>query len=62
MIDGVVLVVLSIDCDMIVLFEKVFVFIIEEGGLISYAVVVGLSLGILVIVGLENVILVLIEG
>lgn len=62
MIDGVVFVIKSIDCDMIVFFEKVFVFIIEEGGLISYVVVVGLSFGILVIVGFENVIFILIEG
>lgn len=61
MIEGVIFVINSIDCDMISVIEKVGVFIIEEGGLISYVVVVGLNLSIFVIVGVENVISVFLE-
>jgi pyruvate kinase len=47
---------------MIASLEKASALITEEGGLTSHAAVVGLSLGIPVIVGLENATSVLTEG
>lgn len=62
MTDGAVLVVSSTDRDMIASLEKASALITEEGGLTSHLAVVGLSLGIPVIVGLENATSVLTEG
>ncbi len=62
MTDGAVLVASSTDRDMIASLEKASALITEEGGLTSHATVVGLSLGIPVIVGLENATSVLTEG
>ncbi|MGO0191804.1 pyruvate kinase [Bacillus velezensis] len=62
MTDGAVLVASSTDRDMIDSLEKASALITEEGGLTSHAAVVGLSLGIPVIVGLENATSVLTEG
>ncbi|MGG3572758.1 pyruvate kinase [Bacillus gobiensis] len=54
MTSGSVLVTRSTDRDMMEALEKASALITEEGGLTSHAAVVGLSLGIPVIVGLEN--------
>ncbi|WP_078545133.1 pyruvate kinase [Litchfieldia alkalitelluris] len=54
MVDGAVLVTKGTDRDMIGAMEKAVALITEEGGLTSHAAVVGLSLGIPVIVGVEN--------
>lgn len=62
MTDGAVLVTKSTDRDMIASLEKASALITEEGGLTSHAAVVGLSLGIPVIVGLENATSILTEG
>ncbi|MCY9197239.1 pyruvate kinase [Bacillus atrophaeus] len=62
MTDGAVLVTTSTDRDMITALEKASALITEEGGLTSHAAVVGLSLGIPVIVGLENAISILADG
>ncbi len=62
MTDGAVLVASSTDRDMIASLEKASALITEEGGLTSHAAVVGLSLGIPVIVGLENATSDLTEG
>ncbi|MEC1923484.1 pyruvate kinase [Bacillus velezensis] len=62
MTDGAVLVASCTDRDMIASLEKASALITEEGGLTSHAAVVGLSLGIPVIVGLENATSVLTEG
>lgn len=53
MTEGAVLVTVSSDSDMIKALEKASALITEEGGLTSHAAVVGLSLGIPVIVGVE---------
>lgn len=62
MTDGAVLVTKSTDRDMIASLEKASALITEEGGLTSHAAVVGLSLGIPVIVGLENATSILTDG
>ncbi|MED4813139.1 pyruvate kinase [Bacillus atrophaeus] len=62
MTDGAVLVTTSTDRDMITALEKASALITEEGGLTSHAAVVGLSLGIPVIVGLENATFILADG
>ncbi|MGK9431939.1 pyruvate kinase [Bacillus atrophaeus] len=62
MTDGAVLVTTSTDRDMITALEKASALITEEGGLTSHAAVVGLSLGIPVIVGLENATSILADG
>jgi pyruvate kinase len=51
---GNILVTVSTDRDMMNALEKASALITEEGGLTSHAAVVGLSLGIPVIVGVEN--------
>ncbi|MFC4321062.1 pyruvate kinase [Litchfieldia salsa] len=60
--DGAVLVTKGTDRDMIGAMEKAVALITEEGGLTSHAAVVGLSLGIPVIVGVENATTVLHDG
>ncbi|MBE4908249.1 pyruvate kinase [Bacillus luteolus] len=52
--DGAILVTVGTDRDMMQALEKASALITEEGGLTSHAAVVGLSLGIPVIVGVEN--------
>jgi pyruvate kinase len=54
MMDGAIIVTLSTDKDMIDCFERAGAVITEEGGLTSHAAVVGVSLSIPVIVGVEN--------
>ncbi|MFT0802108.1 pyruvate kinase [Bacillus swezeyi] len=60
--EGAILVTKSTDRDMIASLEKADALITEEGGLTSHAAVVGLSLGIPVIVGVENASSILTEG
>ncbi|MFN2747665.1 MULTISPECIES: pyruvate kinase [Bacillus] len=60
--DGAVLVTKCTDRDMIASIEKAGALITEEGGLTSHAAVVGLSLGIPVIVGVENATSILKQG
>ncbi|MCA1032324.1 pyruvate kinase [Bacillus timonensis] len=60
--DGAILVTLSTDRDMMGALEKASALITEEGGLTSHAAVVGLSLGIPVIVGVENATFILKDG
>ncbi|MCH1627830.1 pyruvate kinase [Ferdinandcohnia quinoae] len=60
--DGAILVAPSTDRDMMNALEKASALITEEGGLTSHAAVVGLSLGIPVIVGVENATTVLKDG
>lgn len=62
MTEGAILVTYSTDREMIPAFKKAVAVITEEGGLTSHAAVVGLSLGIPVIVGVENVMTVLKDG
>lgn len=62
MTDGAILVTTSSDRDMIKSLEMASALITEEGGLTSHAAVVGLSLGIPVIVGVENATSVLKDG
>jgi pyruvate kinase len=62
MTSGSVLVTGSTDRDMMEALEKASALITEEGGLTSHAAVVGLSLGIPVIVGLENATSILNDG
>ncbi|MCY8517701.1 pyruvate kinase [Bacillus atrophaeus] len=62
MTEGAVLVTTSTDRDMITALEKASALITEEGGLTSHAAVVGLSLGVPVIVGLENATSILADG
>jgi pyruvate kinase len=52
--EGSILITIGSDRDMISAIEKCSALITEEGGLTSHAAVVGLSLGIPVIVGVEN--------
>ncbi|WP_141432011.1 pyruvate kinase [Bacillus sp. 03113] len=52
--EGSILVTTSSDAEMVPAIEKCSALITEEGGLTSHAAVVGLSLGIPVIVGVEN--------
>ncbi|MBS2969985.1 pyruvate kinase [Metabacillus sp. KIGAM252] len=54
MTDGAILVTRGTDRDMMEALNKASALIAEEGGLTSHAAVVGLSLGIPVIVGVEN--------
>lgn len=60
--EGDIFVIISIDKDMIFVIEKVVVLVVEEGGLISYVVVVGVLIGIFVIVGVNGVIVILKNG
>ena len=60
--EGAVLVTKSTDRDMMASLEKASALITEEGGLTSHAAVVGLSLGIPVIVGLDNATSILTDG
>jgi pyruvate kinase len=62
MVEGGILVTNSTDADMMAALEKAAAIITEEGGLTSHAAVVGLSLGIPVIVGVENATLILKDG
>ncbi|PTM58085.1 pyruvate kinase [Desmospora activa] len=54
MTDGAILVTRSTDKDMMDSFERAAAVIVEEGGLTSHAAVVGLSLGIPVVVGVQD--------
>lgn len=54
MIDGAIIVTRATDKDMVDSFERAGAVITEEGGLTSHAAVVGVSLGIPVVVGVEN--------
>lgn len=54
MVDNAIIVTLSTDKEMIDLVERASAVITEEGGLTSHAAVVGISLGIPVVVGVEN--------
>jgi pyruvate kinase len=62
MTEGGILVTRSTDADMIKALQKAVAIITEEGGLTSHAAVVGLSLGIPVIVGVENATSILKDG
>ncbi|BCU81055.1 pyruvate kinase [Polycladomyces abyssicola] len=62
MVDGAILVTSATDRDMMESFERAAAVITEEGGLTSHAAVVGLSLGIPVIVGVENATEILKDG
>lgn len=54
MVDGAILVTRATDKDMIDSIKRAAAIITEEGGLTSHAAVVGVSLGIPVVVGVEN--------
>jgi pyruvate kinase len=54
MVDGGIIVTYRTDKDMIELMKRASAIITEEGGLTSHAAVVGVSLGIPVIIGVEN--------
>src|SRR5690606_24622339 len=54
MTEGAILVTYGTDKEMIEAFKKAAAVLTEEGGLTSHAAVVGLSLGVPVIVGVEN--------
>ncbi|MGA9175360.1 MAG: pyruvate kinase, partial [Thermoactinomyces sp.] len=54
MVDGAIVVTRSTDKDMIDSIKRAAAIITEEGGLTSHAAVVGVSLGIPVVVGVEN--------
>lgn len=62
MYDGAILVTPATDRDMVKYLEQASALITEEGGLTSHAAVVGLSIGIPVIVGVENATTVLKDG
>ena len=62
MTDGSILVTYGTDREMIPAFEKAVAVVTEEGGLTSHAAVVGLSLGIPVVVGVENAMRLLKDG
>ncbi|ANB62178.1 pyruvate kinase (plasmid) [Anoxybacillus amylolyticus] len=62
MVDGGILVTYSTDADMVKALEKAAAIITEEGGLTSHAAVVGLSLGIPVVVGVQNATSILKDG
>ncbi|GGJ72520.1 pyruvate kinase [Anoxybacillus voinovskiensis] len=62
MMDGGILVTYSTDADMVKALEKAAAIITEEGGLTSHAAVVGLSLGIPVVVGVQNATSILKDG
>lgn len=55
MTDGAILVTISTDKDYMPAFQRAAAVITESGGITSHAAIVGLSLGIPVIVGVENV-------
>ncbi len=60
--DGDILVTYATDKEMMPAIEKAAAIITEEGGLTSHAAVVGLSLGIPVIVGVDNIFEILQDG
>ncbi|MCD8508664.1 MAG: pyruvate kinase [Bacillus sp. (in: Bacteria)] len=60
--EGDILIISNTDRDMMAAFEKASAVITEQGGLTSHAAVVGLSLGIPVIVGVEDATKVFIDG
>jgi pyruvate kinase len=60
--DGCVLVTVSTDKDYMPAFERAAAVITETGGITSHAAIVGLSLGIPVIIGVENALEVLQDG
>ncbi|MBM6617486.1 pyruvate kinase [Bacillus suaedaesalsae] len=60
--EGNILVTNSTDRDMMAALERAVALIVEEGGLTSHAAVVGLSLGIPVIVGVEDATSILKDG
>ncbi|MBU9721143.1 MULTISPECIES: pyruvate kinase [Bacillaceae] len=60
--EGDILVTTSTDRDMMAAFEKASAVITEQGGLTSHAAVVGLSLGIPVIVGVDKATSILVDG
>ncbi|WP_099362154.1 pyruvate kinase [Fredinandcohnia onubensis] len=62
MYDGAILVTTATDRDMVKYVEQASALITEEGGLTSHAAVVGLSIGIPVIVGVENATTILKDG
>ena len=62
MTDGAILVTLSTDRDMIDVFKRAKAVVTEEGGLTSHGAVVGISLGIPVIVGVEGALQILKDG
>ncbi|WP_010678397.1 pyruvate kinase [Bacillus timonensis] len=62
MYDGAILVTSATDRDMVKYLEQASALITEEGGLTSHAAVVGLSIGIPVIVGVENATTLLKDG
>jgi len=62
MVEGGILVTYSTDADMVKALEKAAAIITEEGGLTSHAAVVGLSLGIPVVVGVQNATSILKDG
>ncbi|WP_099352013.1 pyruvate kinase [Fredinandcohnia onubensis] len=62
MYDGAILVTTATDRDMVKYVEQASALITEEGGLTSHAAVVGLSIGIPVIVGVENATTLLKDG
>ncbi|WP_077619052.1 pyruvate kinase [Bacillus sinesaloumensis] len=62
MYDGAILVTPATDRDMVKYVEQASALITEEGGLTSHAAVVGLSIGIPVIVGVENATTLLKDG
>jgi len=62
MVEGGILVTYSTDADMVKALEKAAAIITEEGGLTSHAAVVGLSLGIPVVVGVQNATTILKDG
>ncbi len=62
MTDGDILVTTSTDRDMMPAIEKAAAIIAEEGGLTSHAAVVGVSLGIPVVVGVQNAVSLVNDG
>lgn len=62
MFDGAILVTHATDKDMVEPFKKAAAVITEEGGLTSHAAIVGLSLGIPVVVGVQNATEILKDG
>jgi pyruvate kinase len=60
--EGAILVTTSTDKDMIPAIEKAAALVVEEGGLTSHAAVVGVSIGIPVIVGVETATAILKNG
>src|SRR5699024_2905704 len=60
--DGAILVTRSTDKDMMDSFKRASAVIVEQGGLTSHAAVVGLSLGVQVVVGVQKAIWLLQDG